>query len=173
MQKLLIYLLPRSSHSSPKIWKLFPAQRREFLSYCHYYDVGWHHQFYLSRSPVISPIWRTLKTDSDQGLLWFVPTAHTIRPRRFPGLPSVDLLKPVTARAATASPHACLLSISCLVTSPGSESFQQAYHLSIYFALKSFLKRFQHPREVNRLLQNPGDLARKFAFQGVREEGDD
>ena len=74
---------------------------------CHYYDIGWHPQFYLSRrstSPVISPICKTLKTDSDQGLLWFVLTAHTIRPRRFPGLPSVDLLKPVTARAATASP---------------------------------------------------------------------
>lgn len=73
-----------------------------------------------------------------------------------------------TARAATATDHTCLLSISCLVTSHSSDLPQKALHLSISFALKTLQKVFQHPKKINRPLQSPGTWHRKSVFLGIR-----
>lgn len=126
----------------------------------------------MSVSPLPSPIFKTLKTDSHQGLLWSVLAAHMRRPGRFPGLTSVYLLKLVPASAATATPppmHAYCPSpvwSPLLVLCP-----PRRVSICQFPLLPSPSPRcFSTQGELNSLLE---DLAKKSAFQGAKEGGED
>lgn len=94
------------------------------------YGIGWLYQLHLSGmwwgEVSTSLVWKTLKSTATQRHEWPALSAHMIRLYRFPELTSVYLLKPITARATTATLDACLVSVSCLVTFHSRDFSQRA-----------------------------------------------
>lgn len=132
MGKLLIHLLPcGSDFSFPVIWKLLPVQLREFPSFYWAAPPGTvtmvRQSSSLPRMSAKSAFHRPhLQALRDRWCLGVLVVCTRVRLHRFPERISVYLLKLITAVATTAISYACLLSLSCLVTSPRRLSICQS-----------------------------------------------